>query len=253
MDLAHPMVSLIVAACLNSGLLRNQAAYCLATAQHETGNFKYLREIWGPTAAQKRYEDRTDLGNTQKGDGKRFMGRGLVHITGRRNYTDWSKRLGLDLLKSPELAEKPEIAVRILVEGMKLGTFTGKKLSDYMTLRKSDFRQARRIVNGMDRADLIADYAKEFDALLLAAGYGVEKKPVGASKPVPAPQQPAKPQSPSTGTTGGIPGMPDALPIEPGTVHKLPPDNSKLPARNVWLAWLIDAFMAVFWPKRKEK
>ena len=219
MDLAHPMVSLIVAACLNSGLLRNQAAYCLATAHHETGNFKYLREIWGPTAAQKRYEGRADLGNTQKGDGKRFMGRGLVHITGRRNYTDWSKRLGLDLLKNPELAEKPEIAVRILVEGMKLGTFTGKKLSDYITLRKSDFKGARRIVNGTDKADLIAGYAREYDRLLLGIGYGVEP----------------------------------TIPTKPETVVVVVEESPAQPKKNGLLAWVIDLIIAIFWPSRKEK
>ena len=219
MDLAHPMVSLIVAACLNSGLLRNQAAYCLATAHHETGNFKYLREIWGPTAAQKRYEGRADLGNTQKGDGKRFMGRGLVHITGRRNYTDWSKRLGLDLLKNPELAEKPEIAVRILVEGMKLGTFTGKKLSDYITLNKSDFKGARRIVNGTDKADLIAGYAREYDRLLLGIGYGVEP----------------------------------TIPTKPETVVVVVEESPAQPKKNGLLAWVIDLIIAIFWPSRKEK
>jgi len=184
MNLLHPMTQLIVAACLNAGLLRNQAAYCLATAHYESGQYKYMREIWGPTVAQRRYEGRKDLGNVQRGDGNKFMGRGLVMITGRKNYGEWSARLGIDLLNNPLLAEKPEIAVRILVEGMKYGTFTGKKLSDYMTLKRSDFSQARRIVNGMDRADLIADYAKKYDMLLKVEGYVVSNPP---AKPAPAP------------------------------------------------------------------
>lgn len=180
MNLAHPAVRLLIAECNQQGLLRNQTAYVLSTAYHETGAFKYMREIWGPTAAQKRYEGRADLGNTVKGDGKRFMGRGFVQITGRRNYTDWGRRLVLDLLNEPQLAEKPEVAAKIIVVGMKLGTFTGRKLADYITLKKSDFRGARRIVNGTDRADLIAGYAKRFDTLLLEAGYGVDApKPKG--------------------------------------------------------------------------
>lgn len=199
MDLTHPSVRLIIAECNAASLLRNQCAYVLGTAWHETGQFKWMREIWGPTAAQKRYEGRTDLGNTVKGDGKKFMGRGFVQITGRRNYTDWGKRLGLDLLKEPQLAEQPAIAAKIIVQGMKLGTFTGKKLSDYVTLQRSDFRNARRIVNGMDRADLIADYAKKFDVLLIEAGYGAGK-PVDAPEPILAPQQPAKPQPAPTAT-----------------------------------------------------
>jgi putative chitinase len=148
-------------------------AYILATAWHESGQFKWLREIWGPTAQQKRYEGRADLGNTVTGDGKRFLGRGYVQITGRRNYTDWSKRLGIDLVAKPELAERPEIAARILVEGMRLGTFTEHKLSDYLP---GDYINARRIVNGTDKANLIAGYAKAFEAALSASG-----NPAGAA------------------------------------------------------------------------
>ncbi|HWK14656.1 MAG TPA: carboxypeptidase [Rhizobiaceae bacterium] len=187
-SLGSASARLIVAECVKQDLLRNQCAYVLATAWHETGAFKYMREIWGPTPAQKRYEGRKDLGNTVKGDGKKFLGRGFVQITGRRNYADWSKRLGLDLLKEPQLAEKPEIAVRILVQGMKFGTFTGKNLGDYITLQRSEFVGARRIVNGTDRAEQIASYARQFDVLLKAEGYGEQT----SVKPTPAPP-PAEP------------------------------------------------------------
>lgn len=162
-------------------------AYILATAKHETGNFQYLREIWGPTPAQKGYEGRADLGNTAKGDGKRFMGRGFVQITGRRNYFDWSKRLGIDLLSSPSLAEGHDVAARILVEGCLKGTFTGKKLSDY----PSDFVESRRVVNGADRATLIAGYAYRFLDAIESAQEPAQPTPAPA-KPLPAaPQTPA--------------------------------------------------------------
>lgn len=160
-------------------------AYILATAFHETGRFKWLREIWGPTAAQKGYEGRADLGNVIKGDGKRFMGRGLVHITGRRNYLDWSSRLGIDLAAQPELAERLDIAARILVEGTMLGTFTGKKLADYIKPGSINFVNARRTVNGNDKADLIAGYARRFHAAL---GDGV------VAAPAPKPPTSAKPK-----------------------------------------------------------
>lgn len=165
-------------------------AYILGTAFHETGRFKYLREIWGPTAAQKRYEGRADLGNTIKGDGKRFMGRGLVHITGRRNYADWAKRLGVDIVARPELAERLDLAARILVEGVMLGTFTGKKLADYIKPGSANFVNARRTVNGTDKADLIAGYARRFLAALETTE-AAPAKPVEPAKPIPKPITPA--------------------------------------------------------------
>jgi putative chitinase len=78
---------------------------------HESGGYRFLREIWGPTPTQRRYEGRRDLGNTQAGDGKRYMGRGILQITGRANYTEMAMRTGEPLVDQPELAERPDIAV----------------------------------------------------------------------------------------------------------------------------------------------
>lgn len=197
-------VRAIVNACKAAGLPTNQTAYVLATARHESGAFKYMREIWGPTEVQKRYEGRKDLGNTQKGDGKKFLGRGFVQITGRRNYADWSKRLGVDLISKPSLAERPEIAVRILVEGMKLGTFTGKKLSDYINASKSDFSGARRIINGTDKASLIAGYAKEYVAALNKQGYAKPAKTAPVHGIMSAIETPAEKMAMSLGDRGPV-------------------------------------------------
>lgn len=84
----------------------------LAQIGHESGGFRFVREIWGPTPAQRRYEGRKDLGNVEPGDGFRFRGRGLIQITGRSNYTQAGRALGVDLVRQPELLESPTLAAR---------------------------------------------------------------------------------------------------------------------------------------------
>ncbi len=173
-------------------------AYVLATAFHETGRFRFMREVWGPTPAQKKYEGRADLGNTLKGDGKKFMGRGFVQITGRRNYADWSKRLGMDLVKEPQMAEQPAVAARILVQGSMMGTFTGKKLGDY-----TSFANMRRVINGTDKAALIAGYAQKFFAALgdgVSANSGPKPQPIPTA-PLPEPE---KSKSPIAAIVAGV-------------------------------------------------
>ena len=86
---------------------RGRVAHFIAQVGHESGRLRHVREIWGPTAAQARYEARADLGNTQPGDGFRFRGRGLIQITGRGNYAICGSALGLDLESNPRLLETP--------------------------------------------------------------------------------------------------------------------------------------------------
>ena len=90
-----------------------QRAHFLSQVGHESGSFRWTREIWGPTPAQIRYEGRRDLGNIQRGDGRRFMGRGLIQVTGRANYKACSLAMYGDerLLTNPELLEAPDAAV----------------------------------------------------------------------------------------------------------------------------------------------
>ena len=87
-----------------------RVAAFIAQIGHESGQLKYVKEIWGPTAAQAKYEGRKDLGNTVAGDGSKYRGRGLIQITGRDNYIACGEGLGLDLIKQPELLEKPQHA-----------------------------------------------------------------------------------------------------------------------------------------------
>jgi len=144
----------------------DQAAYILATAFHETDAFKTLEEY----ATGANYEGRKDLGNTHDGDGQRFKGRGYVQITGRRNYADWSKRLGVNLVGKPWLAKDLNYAVPIIIEGMLKGTFTSRKLSTYFTSTKKDWIQARRIVNRLDRAAIIGRYAERIYGVIKEKG-----------------------------------------------------------------------------------
>ncbi|MBO9125443.1 MULTISPECIES: glycoside hydrolase family 19 protein [unclassified Rhizobium] len=83
----------------------------LAQLMHESGNFRYDREIWGPTPAQQRYDTRTDLGNTPQidGDGKKYMGRTGIQLTGQGNYKAfhyWCDEKGYhppDFVRNPDL------------------------------------------------------------------------------------------------------------------------------------------------------
>ena len=101
---------------LNTAMNRYQivgtkrVAAFIAQIGHESGQLKYVKEIWGPTAAQARYEGRKDLGNTVAGDGSKYRGRGLIQITGRANYMACGEALALDLIIQPELLEKPQHA-----------------------------------------------------------------------------------------------------------------------------------------------
>jgi putative chitinase len=89
---------------------RLRMAAFVAQIGHESGQLIYVRELWGPTPAQSRYEGRKDLGNTVAGDGLRYRGRGLIQVTGRANYKTCSEALGLDLINHPELLEQPQHA-----------------------------------------------------------------------------------------------------------------------------------------------
>ncbi|MFL1475385.1 glycoside hydrolase family 19 protein [Pseudomonas grimontii] len=87
-----------------------RAAAFIAQVGHESGQLRYVREIWGPTAQQAGYEGRADLGNIVPGDGFKYRGRGLIQITGRANHAACGEALGLDLISKPELLELPQNA-----------------------------------------------------------------------------------------------------------------------------------------------
>ena len=115
MEFVAPLATNCVAARQELGLEVTPLHICHFMAQlaHESAGFRTMREFWGPTPAQQRYEGRKDLGNTQPGDGKRFMGRGYLQITGRANYTTYGAAISQPLTTSPELAEDPVAALNI--------------------------------------------------------------------------------------------------------------------------------------------
>jgi putative chitinase len=113
----------------------------LAQVGHESGGLRYTKEIWGPTPAQAGYEGRKDLGNIEVGDGKKFMGRGLLQTTGRANYTKASKVMGLDLLNHPELLEEPKNALKSACEFWK-----EHKLNEIAD--SGDFKLLTKRING---------------------------------------------------------------------------------------------------------
>lgn len=146
-------------------------SYAIGTSYHETAHtFAPIRE-YGKNLYFAKYEPNTPigrrLGNTLRGDGIRFKGRGYVQITGRANYKRFSVLLGVDLIGNPDLALDPVIAYRIMALGMRQGLFTGKKLSDYINATRCHYVSARRIINGLDRAELIAEYAERIEPFVI--------------------------------------------------------------------------------------
>jgi putative chitinase len=119
--------------------------------------------------ANRAYGNRMGNGSESSGDGWRYRGRGYCQITGKDNYGKFSDLLGIDLVANPDLALTDEVAGKIITIGMRDGIFTGKRLGDYFTSNGSDWVNARRIINGLDRANDIAGYGKKFYAALLDA------------------------------------------------------------------------------------
>lgn len=150
------------------------ASYMLATVKHECADRWHPITEFGKKSYFDKYEPGTPigrrLGNKKPGDGWRYRGRGYVQITGRANYARMSDVLGLgpaeNLVDDPEQALRPEIAYQIMSVGMRKGMFTGKKLSDYISGNRCDYKNARRIINGLDRWDTIRDYAVTFEDVL---------------------------------------------------------------------------------------
>lgn len=145
-----------------------QAAYMLATVWHETDKKMLPIEEYGKGKGRK-YGQKYDIdGSIYKGLDHIYYGRGYVQLTWLSNYSMARSKLGYDFVNDPSLVMRKDLAVKILITGMKEGWFTGRKLSDYINQSKKDYEGARRIINGTDKAKLIAGYAETFEKALRA-------------------------------------------------------------------------------------
>jgi len=145
--------------CRAQGLaLETQIAYVLATTMWETNRtFKPVIEAYWLSEAWRKRNLRYYP----------YYGRGFVQLTWKNNYKKYSDILDVDMLREPDIALRPNVALFVLVHGFKTGTFTGRKISDYINEEKTDFIKARRCINGSDKAHEIASIAERFlDELL---------------------------------------------------------------------------------------
>lgn len=147
-----------------------QAAYFLATVQHETARtFQPIKEFRAKAGtAGRKNQDRYWLTG--------YYGRGYVQLTWKKNYELF------DIADEPEKALEPATAYEIAARGMVEGLFTGRKLGEFVNITKRDYRNARRVINGLDRADDIADLADRFEHCLK----GAEVTKAGKAVVVPA-------------------------------------------------------------------
>jgi len=179
--------------------LVEEVAYVLATIRHETDDtYQPIKEY--------RAKAGTKLRKTQdRYWPSGYFGRGYVMITWEENY----KKFGI--ADHPEKALEPETAYRILSEGMRKGTFTGKKLSDFISEKEIDYYEARTIVNGHDKALAIADLAESFETILRAAEVKEKQPPALPDLPPPPKVLPDSTSTP-TATIPAIPPLPANVP-----------------------------------------
>jgi predicted chitinase len=131
----------------------NKLAYIFATARHES-NFRPIQERRALPSQTQVYQRQNRYWSSG------YFGRGFVQLTWKSNYLKMARVFKVDFVNQPELVLEPTHAARILVYGMMNGSFTGASLGDFINEERQDFFKARQVVNGLDRAGLIAGYGE---------------------------------------------------------------------------------------------
>lgn len=148
-------------------------AMFLAQCGHESASFRFNRERWGPTASQKRYERdfsapwgkgavnrlAFQLGNSEPGDGRRFLGRGPLQLTGRDNYKEMGLALGLDLIHAPDIVEFPHVGIRVA------GCYWRRRGLSNLS---HDIVRATKVINGGDNG--LSDRIERWERAKAALG-----------------------------------------------------------------------------------
>ena len=144
-------------------------AYMLATVKHECADRWQPIEEFGKGQGYKYGKPVTVTDSSGKQYTNVYYGRGYVQLTWDYNYRAMGQKLGNRLLYEPSLALDPEVAYQIMSLGMRQGSFTGVGLSKYINADGCDYVNARRIINGTDKAQTIAAYAQKFESILRAS------------------------------------------------------------------------------------
>ncbi len=174
----------VLSAAETQGIIDDRhTAYILATAFHETGGkMEPVREGFARTdAGARRAVAGRRYARPDAETGHVYYGRGLVQLTWKTNYRKVGEVLGLPLVANPDLMLDPAVSAKALVKGMADGLFTGRALHDYFGATTDDPVGARKIVNGTDKASLIAGYHRNFlDSIKAARERGERREAVGA-------------------------------------------------------------------------
>lgn len=213
-----------------------RVAHFLAQIGHETDHFRTLQEY----ASGAAYEGRDDLGNTHRGDGRRYRGRGALQITGRYNYRKYGQKIGVDLENNPELARHPENSIKTALEywvANNLNTLADQDNVKSITKRiNGGFNGLQSRMDMLKRAKIAVKRAEyqdddlDFDRPVAVARPEPKPEPI-VEQPKPEPKFETKPVTPASKKVKNVPKITNVKFSQPVSQPKEPaktlydPDN----------------------------